>query len=346
MNDGSKAAPAAGVAGDTTMKTETVAAAAALLVFAFAGSASAETIGQLPINHGKIKISDYEGNDFTLLDKSTQLAWKFPSGDQQFYEVLTRLKGAGAGNLASLAYVGNGVGEATDHAAWIAPMNADGQPSAYPGKISARDARAFNPQTLSIARIERGVALTDGRTIIAEVRNTEDASSLQLLQRMIETHGLNIVWQIPSAYERTITPVGSTGPVVVFLKADAAPRPQARAKDPIGIAGSVDHLAETPAGVPKLQRQASPSLSPSPIARPQPLVRADVQSPAGRPEPAPRASSAAAPSGPSADQPEESADPAHIPSAEEEAASCNWWSPRCWSLKARVSQTPTAVRQH
>lgn len=326
------------------MRISNNAAPAALLVFAFASSASAETIGQMPINYSKIKVADYEGNDFTLLDRSTNLEWKFPSGDQQFYELLGKLNGAAPGNLASFAYVGNGIGDTTDHAAWLAPMDAEGQPSAHPGKISARGARAFNPQTLSITKSERGTALTDGQATIAEVRNTDDEGSLQLLRQMVQTHQLNVAWQIPSAYERSITPVGASGPVVVFLKADAAPRPQARAKDPVGIVGAVDHLAETPAHSPSSQSRPEPA--PTPVS--MPLVRAEprqaARSLAAMPPPKAQA--------PSTTQPEvqvpeeEEISPVTTPSAEEEAATCHWWSPRCWSLKAKAGKTPTAVRQN
>ncbi len=71
-----------------------------------------------------------------LHDRSTNLDWRFPTGDTAFYDLIGDLTNTHAGNFAGFAYVGDEASNesSTEHAAWIAPLTADSQASAFAGK--------------------------------------------------------------------------------------------------------------------------------------------------------------------------------------------------------------------
>jgi hypothetical protein len=197
----------------------------ALVAVLVANAAHGEAIGTLRVDYSNLQTSDYDGNDFVIHDAVTNYDWKFASGDRTFYLLLQQLNGVSPHNVAQVAYVGNPPADqmVSDHAAWVAPLTADGRPSVYAaGPI--KNVKSFDPQALRISMSEatRSYVLTDGKVTVADVPRGDDKASLELLQGMIQKYGLNAAWQMTPQFEIDKTPFGSTGPVVVFLRMDGA----------------------------------------------------------------------------------------------------------------------------
>jgi len=202
-----------------------VAAALVAAAWVMPLAAFAEQMSTLPFDYSKLAISDNDGNEFTVRDASTGGQWLFPSGDRNFYRAVSVLGHAGTGNFKSFAYVGNpsDQGEPASHATWVAPLSASGQPSAFPAKDLGVGAVKFNAASLTVQQMttgKRGYVLTDGQNVVAWVSRDDDPQPLSVLKDMLQKYSLNTAWQIPSTAERDATPVGTGGPVSMFLRVD------------------------------------------------------------------------------------------------------------------------------
>ena len=203
-------------------------------------SAASEQIGMLPLDYGHLKtwtvsdvsqgenLNDEAGGDFNpdrfFQDSSTNQRWEFTSSDDTFYDMLTKLNRTSPGNITQFAYVGTAPAGYITHGAWIAPMTSEKTPSAVPADFAPSGIRPFATQNLSVKWSDKAhnYVLTDGAQVIAEAGSGDSAASLGVLQNMIQSYSLNAVLEIPSSKGSAITPVGSNGPALVFLKLSAA----------------------------------------------------------------------------------------------------------------------------
>jgi hypothetical protein len=203
-----------------------VAGAAALLVSA-AGAADSQ-VSILPINFDHLKTwtasdvshgdnlnmneGDNQAVSFYIEDLGTNSRWEFPQGDKEFYNVLMKLHAVSGDNVTQLAYVSGGA-----HGAWVAPLSGGKSAANVSGQVDVRQAYTFDPNALNVKWSESAhdYVLTDGKRTIAEISNGQDPSPFRTLQAMIKTYGLNSVMAISSDVS---TPVGTGGPLLVFLK--------------------------------------------------------------------------------------------------------------------------------
>jgi len=192
---------------------------AALAVFVLAllpAAARADQSGTFAVSFTQMKYW-LDGFQLRLQDLSTNYTWSFPHQDSAFYTLLNQLNGVGAGNLTQIAYVGvlNGGSKAVVHNSWEAPLQANGSASKYPGAFP-QGAKKFNTTALSVqwSDTTHDYILTDGSVVVADFPTQ---APLQMLQQMLQSHGLNVEWQIPLANDYVDTPSGSDGPLDVFL---------------------------------------------------------------------------------------------------------------------------------
>jgi hypothetical protein len=205
-----------------------------------APSAAGEQVGFLPLNVAGLKtwtqtdaafganLSDSSPDqlnvDFVVSDPATNARWMFPAEQSGFYKLLASMNGASSGNVAGLAYVGTVPPTAlVSHGAWVALLNSAKAPSEVGDASALAGAQRFEPASLSVKWSDRAhnYVLTDGNQIIAEAGNG-DQIALNALQSMIRTYGLNAEWTVPSEQGWPMTPVGSQGPMQVFLKVSSS----------------------------------------------------------------------------------------------------------------------------
>ena len=206
-----------------------LAAAGAAALLATPGFA-ADQIGFLPIEYNQLKtwtvtefVSD-DGDsvsDYYVQDMSTNQKWDFRSGTKTFYDMLTKLHDVSDDNVKQFAYVGDasGDGDFLTHGAWIAPLTKDKAPSLV--RFRTTDMRWFDSATLHVQWSDQShdYVLSAGNRVLAENPDSQDLAPLVALQTMIQSYGLNTVWEIPTDKSWATTPVGSQGPILVFLRA-------------------------------------------------------------------------------------------------------------------------------
>jgi len=198
-----------------------------------AASQAGEQVGLTPLDYSRLKtwtesspaygesMSDSSPEQLNaasfIQDTSTNARWVFPADNGAFVAMLGKLNGAGSGNLAQLAYVGLTIGNVVAHGAWIAPLTSGKTPSAVPADLDLAGARSFDAAALSVKWSDAAHAyvLTDGNGRIADAQSQ---APLTALQSMIQSYGLNTVWEVPSENAWPTTPVGSEGPTEVFFK--------------------------------------------------------------------------------------------------------------------------------
>lgn len=203
--------------------------------------AESEQIGMLSLNYDHLKtwtasdvsqgedLSDEAGGSFNpdriFQDSITNQRWEFTASDNTFYDMLTKLNRVSPGNIAQFSYVGAVPARYTTHGAWIAPMTSEKTPSAVPADFVTSGVRRFDATSLSVkwSDAEHNYVLTDGAHVIAEVAQGDNAAPLNVLQKMIQSYNLNAVLQVPSSNGAALTPVGSNGPALVFLKLSEQP---------------------------------------------------------------------------------------------------------------------------